>query len=347
MLTHERRLSALGPGGLNRKRAGFEVRDVHISHYGRICPIETPEGTNIGLISQPGDLRRGRRLRLPDHAVPQGQERQADRRGRLAAGRRGDRGATSPRPTRRSRTARSRATRVIARYRGDFEHRAGRARSQYIDVAPSQMVGVSAGLIPFLEHDDANRALMGSNMQRQAVPLLVTEPPLVGHGHGEATWPATRGMVVRAGSKGNGHLRRCRRASRSTTTSITLRKFVGPQRADLPEPEADRQDRRQGRRRARSSPTAPPRYKGELALGRNVLVAFMSWDGLQLRRRDHHQRRAGARTTPTRRFTSKSSTSKFARRSSAARSSPATFPTSARRRCATSTRTASSGSARS
>ena len=72
MLTHERRLSALGPGGLNRKRAGFEVRDVHISHYGRICPIETPEGTNIGLISQPGDLRRGRRVRLPDHAVPQG-----------------------------------------------------------------------------------------------------------------------------------------------------------------------------------------------------------------------------------------------------------------------------------
>ena len=93
MLTHERRLSALGPGGLNRKRAGFEVRDVHISHYGRICPIETPEGTNIGLISSLAMYAGGRRVRLPDHAVPQGQERQADRRGRVAAGRRGDRSA--------------------------------------------------------------------------------------------------------------------------------------------------------------------------------------------------------------------------------------------------------------
>ena len=88
-LTHERRLSALGPGGLNRKRAGFEVRDVHISHYGRICPIETPEGTNIGLISQPVDLCAGGRVRLPDHAVPQGPQAEADRRDRVAAGRRG------------------------------------------------------------------------------------------------------------------------------------------------------------------------------------------------------------------------------------------------------------------
>ena len=192
LLTHERRLSALGPGGLNRKRAGFEVRDVHISHYGRICPIETPEGTNIGLISQPGDLRRRRRVRLPGHAVPQGQERQAHRRGRVAAGRRGERKPTSPRPTRRSKTtADSRATRsspaIAATSRSCRP-----SKIQYIDIAPSQMVGVSAGLIPFLEHDDANRALMGSNMQRQAVPLLVTEPPVVAHRHGDGRRRRTR-----------------------------------------------------------------------------------------------------------------------------------------------------------
>ena len=155
-LTHERRLSALGPGGLNRKRAGFEVRDVHISHYGRICPIETPEGTNIGLIS-PVDLRRGGRVRLPHHAVPQDQARQADRQGRLAAGRRGERG--QPRPGRHP-GRRRRQDQRPTRHRplpGDF-HTITADQVQYIDISPKQMVGVSAGLIPFLEHDDANRA---------------------------------------------------------------------------------------------------------------------------------------------------------------------------------------------
>ena len=122
-LTHERRLSALGPGGLNRKRAGFEVRDVHISHYGRICPIETPEGTNIGLISQPGDLRRRRRVRLPDHAVPQDQERQADRRGRLAAGRRGERGLPGAGRHAGRRARQAHEDRVIARYQRRLRHR--------------------------------------------------------------------------------------------------------------------------------------------------------------------------------------------------------------------------------
>ena len=158
MLTHERRLSALGPGGLNRKRAGFEVRDVHISHYGRICPIETPEGTNIGLISSLAIYAERRRVRLPDHAVSQGEQGQADRRGRVAAGRRGERRPTWPRPTRRSKNGkiagRQRSSPGIAR---DFEM-VPTDKVQYIDVAPSQMVGVSAGLIPFLEHDDANRA---------------------------------------------------------------------------------------------------------------------------------------------------------------------------------------------
>ena len=225
MLTHERRLSALGPGGLNRKRAGFEVRDVHISHYGRICPIETPEGTNIGLISSLAMYAGGRRVRLPDHALPQGHEGQADGRSRVAAGRRGERSVSSPRPTRRSKTARSQGDTIIARYRADFEL-VPIDKIQYIDVAPSQMVGVSAGLIPFLEHDDANRALMGSNMQRQAVPLLVTEPPIVATGM-ERDVAQNSGMIVRAGQQGHGHLRRCRRGSKSAAKSIRLRKFVG------------------------------------------------------------------------------------------------------------------------
>src|SRR4051794_14947393 len=170
MLTHERRLSALGPGGLNRKRAGFEVRDVHISHYGRICPIETPEGTNIGLISslaiyatvdEYGFLiapyRKVNKGKLTDEIVWLRADEEADAYVAPADTAVQD-GKIVPGPA------------LIARHRRDFEIVAPE-QVQFIDVAPSQMVGVSAGLIPFLEHDDANRALMGSNMQRQAVPL--------------------------------------------------------------------------------------------------------------------------------------------------------------------------------
>src|SRR5262245_11721788 len=180
MLTHERRLSALGPGGLNRKRAGFEVRDVHISHYGRICPIETPEGTNIGLISslaiysavdEYGFLvtpyRKVSGGKLSDEVVWLRADEESE--AYLAP-------ADAP-----VENGKLKGENIIARYHADFEM-VPIEKVQYIDVAPSQMVGVSAGLIPFLEHDDANRALMGSNMQRQAVPLLVTEPPLVGTG---------------------------------------------------------------------------------------------------------------------------------------------------------------------
>ena len=204
------------------------------------------------------------------------------------------------------------------------------------------MVGVSAGLIPFLEHDDANRALMGSNMQRQAVPLLVTEPPLVATGM-ESDAAAQLQHVGPRPAQGHGHLRR-RRADRDRRRRLPAAQVRRPERADLPEPEADRQlgpEGRKGRghrRRRRHLPgrAGPgPQRAGRLhGLGR-----------LQLRGRHHHQRRAGRRTTPTPRSTSRSSTSRSARRSWAARSSPATSPTSARRRCATSTRTASCGSA--
>jgi len=274
MLTHERRLSALGPGGLNRKRAGFEVRDVHNSHYGRICPIETPEGTNIGLISslaiyagvdEYGFLvtpyQKIKNCQLTDEIewLRADQEQEvivapADaviQNGRLA-------GET-----------------IIARYRGDFQL-VPVNQVQYIDVAPAQMVGVSAGLIPFLEHDDANRALMGSNMQRQAVPLLVTEPPLVATGLEKET-AMNSSMLVRAQRKG-------------TVTSVDashvaigadvykLRKFVGlnERTCQNQKPIVQVGDKvEKGQVIADGAAT----HRGELALGRNVLAAFMAWDG--------------------------------------------------------------------
>src|SRR5262249_53910224 len=179
-LTHERRLSALGPGGLNRKRAGFDVRDVHISHYGRICPIETPEGTNIGLISHLSiyaEVDEYGFLVTPYRAVQK--RKLTDEVRRLRAHEESlAHLAPADAPTDGAKITQDRG---IARIGGDFSS-VGSDEIQYIDISPKQMVGVSAGLIPFLEHDDANRALMGSNMQRQAVPLLVTEPPIVATG---------------------------------------------------------------------------------------------------------------------------------------------------------------------
>src|SRR5688500_6765959 len=180
-LTHKRRLSALGPGGLSRDRAGFEVRDVHPSHYGRICPIETPEGPNIGLISSMSTFARINDfgfIETPYRKVVNG--RVTDQVDFLT----GDQEenylvaqANAPIDAKGHYTN----DRVSIRYRGDFLE-VEPAKVHYMDVSPKQLVSVAAGLIPFLEHDDANRALMGSNMQRQGVPLLVSESPLVGTG---------------------------------------------------------------------------------------------------------------------------------------------------------------------
>ena len=203
-LTHERRLSALGPGGLNRKRAGFEVRDVHISHYGRICPIETPEGTNIGLISSLAiyaSVDSYGFLVTPYAEVKKGKV--TENTVWLRADEESE-SYVAPADTRVENGEivgeKQLAGNIIARYRADFELVAPQD-VQYIDIAPSQMVGVSAGLIPFLEHDDANRALMGSNMQRQAVPLLVAEPPIVGTGMERAV-AENSSMVIRAKKAG-------------------------------------------------------------------------------------------------------------------------------------------------
>jgi DNA-directed RNA polymerase subunit beta len=180
-LTHKRRLSALGPGGLHRKRAGFEVRDVHHTHYGRVCPIETPEGPNIGLISSLACYARVNEYGLiesPYRKVTNG--RVSDEVEYLTADRENDL-VVAQANTVLDKNNKFVASRILCRYRGDFKEFPS-DQVNYMDISPIQVVSVSTALIPFLEHDDANRALMGSNMQRQAVPLLVADPPLVGTG---------------------------------------------------------------------------------------------------------------------------------------------------------------------
>ncbi|HEY1598422.1 MAG TPA: DNA-directed RNA polymerase subunit beta [Pirellulales bacterium] len=274
MLTHERRLSALGPGGLNRKRAGFEVRDVHISHYGRICPIETPEGTNIGLISSlaiyAGVDSYGF-LVTPYRKVTKGKVTEevewlrADQESEAYL-------APADAVIEKGRLH---GDNIIARYRADFEL-VQADRIEYMDVAPSQMVGVSAGLIPFLEHDDANRALMGSNMQRQAVPLLVTEPPIVATGM-ERDVAQNSGMIVRARKKGTVTYVDADRIEIGSEV-YPMRKFVG-----LNERTCQNQkpiiEIGQKVEKGEAIADGAATFRGELALGRNVLVGFMAWDG--------------------------------------------------------------------
>ncbi len=274
MLTHERRLSALGPGGLNRKRAGFEVRDVHISHYGRICPIETPEGTNIGLISSLAmyaTVDQYGFLVTPYRVVKKGKLTEevvwlrADEESEAYV-------APADAVVKDSKIQ---GDTIIARYRADFEM-IPVDKVEYIDVSPSQMVGVSAGLIPFLEHDDANRALMGSNMQRQAVPLLVTEPPIVGTGM-ERDVAQHSGMLVRAQRKGTVSYVDADRIEIGSQR-YQMRKFVGLNERTCQNQKpiirvGDKVEK--GQVIADGSAT----FQGELALGRNVLVAFMSWEG--------------------------------------------------------------------
>ena len=194
-LTHKRRLSALGPGGLSRDRAGFEVRDVHPSHYGRICPIETPEGPNIGLIASLATFARINEfgfLETPYRKAKDGRVTEeiefltADREEQYIVAQ-----ANSPIDGRGHFTT----ERVVCRARGEFVD-VEPARVDYMDVSPKQLVSIAAALIPFLEHDDANRALMGSNMQRQAVPLLVTEAPLVATGMEDRVARDSRAVMV-------------------------------------------------------------------------------------------------------------------------------------------------------
>src|SRR6187401_796424 len=293
-LTHKRRLSALGPGGLSRERAGFEVRDVHPSHYGRICPIETPEGPNIGLISSMSTFARINEfgfIETPYRKVTNG--RVTDEIDYLTADREENflvAQANAPIDGRGHFTG----EKVSVRYRGDFLE-VDPSKVNYMDVSPKQLVSVAAGLIPFLEHDDANRALMGSNMQRQGVPLIVSEAPLVGTGL-EGKVARDSHAVVIATESGkvasvtaeqivvtkDGHMPEGRKKLKTDSEAgvhvYELRKFM---RSNAGTCVNQKPIVKKGQHVKRGQVIAdgPNTDRGELALGRNVLVAFMPWNG--------------------------------------------------------------------
>jgi len=283
-LTHERRLSALGPGGLNRKRAGFEVRDVHPSHYGRICPIETPEGANIGLIVSLGiyaSINEYGFLVSPYRVVKKGVAtdevvfmRADEEREHVIAQ------ADAPMDQKSGKIL---TDMLVARRRDEFVE-ANTEDITLMDISPQQLVGVAASLIPFLEHDDANRALMGSNMQRQAVPLVRPEIPLVGTGM-EKFVAHNSGMMQRAEQDGvveyaDGQMIKVRygHGAHSHQAEYPMRKYFGlNERTCLNQkPLVKTGDKiTAGQVLTEGAATKD----GELALGSNTLVAFMSWEG--------------------------------------------------------------------
>jgi DNA-directed RNA polymerase subunit beta len=286
-ITHKRRVSALGPGGLTRERAGFEVRDVHPTHYGRVCPIETPEGPNIGLINSLALYARTNRygfLETPYRKVVSGKitneidflsaieegnfviaqaNAQIDKNGKLVDGL------------------------VSCRFKNEFTL-ATADRVQYMDVAPAQIVSVAASLIPFLEHDDANRALMGSNMQRQAVPCLRPEKPLVGTGI-ERTVAVDSGTAVQALRGGVVDYVDASRIVVRVNDDETVPGDVGVDIYNLVKYTRSNQNTninqtplvKPGERIAKGDVVADGASTdmGELALGQNMLVAFMPWNG--------------------------------------------------------------------
>jgi len=280
-LTHKRRLSALGPGGLSRERAGFEVRDVHPSHYGRMCPIETPEGPNIGLIGSLatygrinafGFVETPYRKAVGGKVTDQVDYLTADEEDRYTIAQANtplqDNGAMDE-------------DRVLVRRKGGEVEFVRASEVDYMDVSPRQLWSVATAMIPFLEHDDANRALMGSNMQRQAVPLLRAEAPLVGTGMefraaydaGDMVLAAKAGVVTEVSAQiitvadddGEYTTYTLEKFTRSNQgTSINQRPIVAEgQRVEVGQVLAD----------------GPSTDEGELALGKNLLVAFMSWEG--------------------------------------------------------------------
>jgi DNA-directed RNA polymerase subunit beta len=293
-LTHKRRLSALGPGGLSRDRAGFEVRDVHPSHYGRICPIETPEGPNIGLIASLATFARVNDfgfLETPYRRVDHGRVTvhidylTADREENYTIAQ-----ANSIFDEKGHFTA----ERVTCRRKGDFVDVEPEGVN-YMDVSPKQLVSVAASLIPFLEHDDANRALMGSNMQRQAVPLLVTEAPLVATGLEERVARDSRAVLAaEEGGKvasvcGNqvivskdGKVPEGKKKIKTDVNSglyvYNIRKFMRSNAATCINQKI-LINKGDTIKKEQVIADGPCTAGGELALGRNVLVAFMPWNG--------------------------------------------------------------------
>ncbi|MFH1868269.1 MAG: DNA-directed RNA polymerase subunit beta [Candidatus Omnitrophota bacterium] len=274
-MTHKRRVSALGPGGLSRERAGFEVRDVHYSHYGRVCPIETPEGPNIGLIASLSTYARVNEfgfIETPYLRVEDG--RVTKRIDHLSADVE-DIYYIAQANSMVDSEGRFKEDTVFCRYKADFL-KVSSKQVQYMDVSPTQLVSVAASLIPFLEHDDANRALMGSNMQRQAVPLLDTEAPLIGTGM-EARVAFDTGATIIAKSSGTVKGLQADEIQIGET-KYKLKKY---QRSNASTCINQRPIVRLGQKVNAGDVIAdgPSTSGGELALGRNLLVAFMPWRG--------------------------------------------------------------------
>jgi len=280
-LTHKRRLSALGPGGLSRERAGFEVRDVHPSHYGRMCPIETPEGPNIGLIGSLSSYARVNAfgfVETPYRKVVDGKV--ADQIDYLTADEE-DRHVIAQANTPVDADGTIGTSRVLVRRKGGEIDQIPPDEVDYMDVSARQMVSVATAMIPFLEHDDANRALMGSNMQRQSVPLLRSEAPLVGTGMeyraatdaGDVILAEKAGVVEEScadfvtvanddGTRTTYHVQKFRRSNQGTCFNQKPIVEEG-QRVEQGQVLAD----------------GPCTDEGEMALGKNLLVAFMPWEG--------------------------------------------------------------------
>jgi DNA-directed RNA polymerase subunit beta len=300
-LTHKRRLSALGPGGLNRDRAGFEVRDVHPSHYGRICPIETPEGPNIGLINSMCTYARINEFGFIETPYRKVKNGKVTNEIEYLTADQEENYLIAQASNVIDKNGKFDNDRIDARERGEFIESTPDA-VHYMDVSPKQLVSVAAGLIPFLEHDDANRALMGSNMQRQGVPLLVSEAPLVGTGLEAKAARDSRAVVV---SEADGIV-----AAATAEIIITTPdgKLTVSDEKFLSEPESVKTNVAKGifayplRKFMRSNAgtcinqkpivklgqkikkgqvlaDGPNTDNGELAIGRNVLVAFMPWNG--------------------------------------------------------------------
>ncbi|MDO4910207.1 MAG: DNA-directed RNA polymerase subunit beta [Corynebacterium sp.] len=280
-LTHKRRLSALGPGGLSRERAGIEVRDVHPSHYGRMCPIETPEGPNIGLIGSLSSYARVNPfgfIETPYRKVENGKLTDevvyltADEEDRYVVAQ-----ANTPHDADGTITDET----VVVRMKGGNIEVVDRTEIDYMDVSPRQMVSVATAMIPFLEHDDANRALMGANMQRQAVPLVRSEAPLVGTGMelraaydaGDLIITKKSGVVENVSADFITIM-----ADDGTRETYTLRKFERTNQGTCynQKPLVDLGQRVEA---GQVIADGPGTDQGEMALGRNLLVAFMPWEG--------------------------------------------------------------------
>ncbi|MFC1522416.1 DNA-directed RNA polymerase subunit beta [Elusimicrobiota bacterium] len=281
-LTHKRRLSALGPGGLHRKHAGFEVRDVHHTHYGRICPIETPEGPNIGLITSLACYARVNQYGLIETPYRQVEGDSVSKKCKYLTANDEDELIIAQANASVDDKGRFKDVTVSCRHKGEFPH-VEKKKVDYMDISPTQVFGISTSLIPFLENDDANRALMGANMQRQAVPLLITEYPLVSTGveknivkdlgvslvaarAGRVLYVSGDEVVVKTDDSKNPldvyPLHVFKRSNQDT--AITYVPIVSSgDKVSIGTPIAD----------------GPGVSQGQLALGKNVLTAFMPWEG--------------------------------------------------------------------